>query len=122
MIESLLENNVKVGIATDPIVFLKGVIKRLEWVNLHDLNYCVITAAENSHFVKPQIEFYIETIGKCSTNPQKTLMVGNTYEFDIRPVKKLGGHALYIPFEDDIEEYEEKIESLTEVLDYIKKT
>ncbi len=118
----LRKMGLKVGIATDPIVFMEGVKQRLNWVNIDDIDYCVVTAAQNSHYVKPHLEYYEETISKCKSTPEKTLMVGNTYEFDIRPMLKLGGKALYISFEpNDIMGGELRIGDLMDIIDYLRK-
>lgn len=121
VILDLIAMGVKVGIATDPIVLEIGIIQRLKWIDLHDIEYCVITSAENSYHVKPQEEYYIETIEKCKAKPEKTMMVGNTYEMDIEPIEKLGGKGVYINFEEEeCVSIETKIGKLEEIIELIK--
>ncbi|MGQ4891596.1 MAG: HAD family hydrolase [Candidatus Njordarchaeia archaeon] len=117
----LLEKGVKVGVATDPVVLETGNIQRLEWIGLNDIDYCVITSAENSYYVKPQTQYYIQTIEKCGASPRETIMVGNTYEMDIKPIEELGGKGIYINFEGDEEiEGVTKIKNLKEILDIVE--
>ncbi len=119
-IKRLLEMGIKVGIATDPIVLEEGNRQRLKWAKINHFKYCTVTSAENSHYVKPSIYYYLETINKCGSEPERTLMVGNMYEMDIEPIEKIGGKGVFIAFHN--EEYKGgiRIKGVWEIFDVIK--
>ena len=78
------------------------------------------------------VDTYRELLGKFNIRPENFLMVGNSLRSDILPVIALGGHAVYIPYEQ-IWEHERQIdqayepdsfyelESITELPDLVKR-
>mgnify|MGYP000468682170 CR=1 FL=1 len=121
VIEELINNGYKVGIATDPVVLQIGNYFRLKWISLEDLDYCIITSAENSYYVKPDTRYYEDTIRQCRSQPEKTIMIGNDVKFDIEPIEKLGGKGLYINFNwgEEVDSNITQIKELKEIFNHL---
>ena len=92
----LFKQNLKIGIATDPITKRPGVLKRLQWANLIDLPFHYITSADNMHAAKPHPLFYKELLEIFNVAPHETIMVGDKIDNDIIPAKSLGITTIYI--------------------------
>ncbi len=80
----------KVAIATNPLFPEQAVRARLEWGGLADLQFDLVTALENMHYVKPQPEYYEEIASLLGVLPAQCLMVGNDPEHDIVPAREAG--------------------------------
>ena len=50
---------------------------RIKWAGLNPEDFELITTYENSHFCKPNPDYYREILGKLSLNGDECLMVGN---------------------------------------------
>ncbi|MGB9793048.1 MAG: HAD family hydrolase [Thermacetogeniaceae bacterium] len=89
LLEQLIRNGHRVVIATNPIFPENAIRERLNWVDIGDLPYELITAYENMHFCKPRIEYYEEILACLNVRPEECLMVGNDVEEDLI-CRKLG--------------------------------
>ncbi|TYB80824.1 MAG: HAD hydrolase-like protein [Kosmotoga sp.] len=69
-------------LATNPIFPEIAIKKRLEWIGADPEKFEYITTMENSHYVKPQIDYYNEILKKTNSKAEKTLMIGNDDEMD----------------------------------------
>ncbi len=77
VVKFIQEENLKIVIATNPMFPLKVQLMRLEWAGLSDVEFDLITHAENSYFCKPKLEYYQEISEKIAVPPESCLMVGN---------------------------------------------
>ncbi len=78
--ESILfikEKGLKIVIASNPMFPIKVQLARLRWAGLDDIQYDLITSADNTTFVKPRLEYYQQICEKIKVTPKDCLMVGN---------------------------------------------
>jgi FMN phosphatase YigB (HAD superfamily) len=106
----LKEMGYKIVIATNSIFPQIAIYERMKWANINDLNFSYVTTMENMHYAKPHIEYYIEILENLKFEPKDTIMIGDDYQMDIEPAKKLG----IITFHFGVE-----INEISEILDLI---
>ena len=80
----------KVIVATNPFFPKVALGSRLSWIGLKSEDFDLVTDYENSHFCKPNPNYYKEILDKFGLKAQNCLMVGNNIEEDIIPSSKLG--------------------------------
>lgn len=95
----LIDMGYKVVIATNSIFPEIAIKQRVDWANLGDINFPLITTMENMHYAKPNLEYYIEILEKLNGNPNDTVMIGDDLEMDILPAKKLGIKTIHFGVE-----------------------
>jgi HAD superfamily hydrolase (TIGR01549 family) len=86
----------QVVIATNPLFPAVAICQRLQWAGLADLPFSLITTMENSHFAKPNPQYYQEILTKVQAVPAQSWMVGDDPDNDIVPAKKLGLQTWWI--------------------------
>jgi FMN phosphatase YigB (HAD superfamily) len=79
-----------VVLATNALFPLTAIRERLRWAGLADLPFELITHIENSHFAKPNPEYFAEILARLGVRPREALMVGNDWNDDIAPAAALG--------------------------------
>ncbi|MDI6860626.1 MAG: HAD family hydrolase [Caldisericia bacterium] len=104
---NLIKMGYKVVIATNSIFPEIAIMQRIEWANLSDINFSLVTTMENMHYAKPNVEYYIEILEKLNSKPEDSIMIGDDLEMDILPAKKLGIKTVH--FGVDIKEIKEII-------------
>jgi HAD superfamily hydrolase (TIGR01549 family) len=77
VIQKVFEKNIKVVIATTPVLPLTAIQQRLEWAGVGDFNYSLITHIENSRANKPNLLYFQEIIDYLQIPPKNCLMVGD---------------------------------------------
>lgn len=82
-IQAVLEQELQVAIATNPIFPKMAIEERLRWAGIADMPFSHITCYEKSHFCKPNPDFYIEVATVLGRKPEECLMVGNDVEEDL---------------------------------------
>lgn len=92
LIQTSLERNLAVVIATNPLFPASAIEQRLSWagVPITDFPYALVTTYENMHATKPQTAYYQEILTHLDCPPQAALMVGNDWKNDILPAAELG--------------------------------
>jgi FMN phosphatase YigB (HAD superfamily) len=73
----LQEQELKLVIASNPILPLDLQLRRLSWAGIEDISYELVTHMGNMSFCKPQVEYYEEICRKIDIPPRACLMVGN---------------------------------------------
>lgn len=76
-------------LATNPLFPLRAIHARLSWIGVPLEVFDLVTTYEDSHFCKPNTEYYTEILQKIHKYPDKCLMVGNDVKED-GCVRKLG--------------------------------
>ena len=99
-----------VVIATNSIFPEIAIMQRMEWANLKDINFSLVTTMENMHYAKPNVEYYIEILDKLNSKPEDSIMIGDDLEMDILPAQKLGIKTIHFGYE---------IKDLKEILNLI---
>lgn len=92
LIRTLLQQDIRVAIATNPLYPQIAILKRLQWAGLEKFTekFAFITHSENMHSAKPKASYYAEAIARVGIEPDETLMIGDSLTNDINPSQKLG--------------------------------
>lgn len=87
-----------VVIATNPLFPKLANAHRLAWAGLpeSEYSYDLVTSYESMHYAKPNSAYYTEILGQVGWPEHPVCMVGNSYEFDILPVNRLGIPAFFL--------------------------
>ena len=89
LVESLQEKNIKLVLATQPVLPKIATESRLKWSGLKPEFFSLITTYDNSHYCKPNHKFYYEILKKINILPEECLMVGNDV-FDDMAAENIG--------------------------------
>lgn len=73
----------RVALATNPLFPSTATEQRIAWAGLSPDDFEIFTTYENSHYCKPNPEYYREVITKLGVSPEECLMVGNDVEEDM---------------------------------------
>lgn len=79
----------RVALATNPVFPAVMTSKRLGWTGLDISDFELYTTYENSHYCKPNPDYYIEIINNLGVSAEDCLMVGNDVDDDM-VAEKLG--------------------------------
>jgi FMN phosphatase YigB (HAD superfamily) len=82
-----LKQGMMAVVATNPFFPLSAIQQRLEWANLADMPFALVTSYETSHYCKPQTAYYQEILAWINCRPEECLMVGNDIEEDLIAAK-----------------------------------
>lgn len=85
-----------VAIATQPVFPLVAVQQRLDWANVGDFPFALVTTYENMHTTKPDPAYYREICEHIGHKPETCLMIGNDLDADIRPAAAAGLHTYWL--------------------------
>ncbi len=83
MMEGLFNKGFQVAIATNPVFPEQAIRERLRWLEIDDLPYALVTTYENTHFCKPNIQYYSEVLELLGLAAGECLMIGNDVEEDL---------------------------------------
>jgi HAD superfamily hydrolase (TIGR01549 family) len=86
-VSTVLSSGLDVVVATNPVFPMIATQQRLDWAGLGDIAFKLVTTYENSHFCKPNIEYYEEIAKKIGCQPHECLMIGNDVEEDLAAAK-----------------------------------
>jgi FMN phosphatase YigB (HAD superfamily) len=90
------ESRHPVVIATGPFFPLTAIQQRLEWGNIADFPYALITDYETMHACKPNPQYYHEIAARVGCAPGECLMIGNEVQMDIMPARRAGMKTFWI--------------------------
>ncbi len=92
LIESLVNANVLIAIATNPIYPETAVLRRLEWAGLSRFlgSFAFVTHSENMHFAKPDPAYFAEAVARVGVEPDESLVIGDSLKNDIMPAGAIG--------------------------------
>ena len=90
LVERVLALKRKAVVATNPLFPLTAIVQRLEWADVADLPFALITSYENMHFTKPHPQYFQEIAERIGVAPQRCLMIGDDVELDGRPAMQIG--------------------------------
>lgn len=77
MVKLVKSTGVKVILATNPIFPRIATHMRISWAGLDKDDFDLITTYDNSHFCKPNPDYYREIISRFDLLPSECIMVGN---------------------------------------------
>ena len=104
LVESLLEQNVLVAIATNPLFPEAATRERIGWAGLSGYlsDFAFITHSENMRFAKPSAAYFAETVARVGVEPDETLLVGDSAHNDIAPASAIGIHTWQVNERDEL--------------------
>ncbi|MFX1407224.1 MAG: HAD family hydrolase [Promethearchaeota archaeon] len=77
VVQAVFDNDFDVVIATTPVLPLTAIQQRLEWADVADFPYNLITSIENSCATKPNLIYYKQILQYLGHSPVNSLMVGD---------------------------------------------
>lgn len=118
----LKAGGLRVALATNPIFPATATESRIRWAGLEPENFEIYTTYENSHYCKPNPDYYREVLQKLGCVPEHCIMVGNDVEEDM--VAETLGMRVFLLTDCMINKEGKDIScypngSLTEFMDYI---
>ncbi|HSM54791.1 MAG TPA: HAD family hydrolase [Candidatus Sulfomarinibacteraceae bacterium] len=92
------EVGVPVAIATNPLFPRKAIEQRLAWAGtpVSEFAFSLVTSYENMHATKPHKAYYCEILEHVGADPQRSVMVGDSWQNDIAPAASLGMYTFWI--------------------------
>jgi len=90
LIEFLKARGLRVIVATNPLFNTPATEERLRWAAIDPAAVDFITTADNMHFVKPSLHYYLEILARFGLAPEDALMVGDDLSNDIAPAALVG--------------------------------
>jgi FMN phosphatase YigB (HAD superfamily) len=96
VVESAFAAGYQVAIATQPVFPLAAVQQRLEWADVGDFDYALITSYEKMHSCKPHSVYYEEICAFLGRQPAECLMVGDSLDQDIEPAGRVGLRTFWV--------------------------
>ncbi len=82
-VRAIRDMGLKVILATNPIIPSTATEHRIRWAGLKPSDFELYTTYENSHYAKPNPDYYREILGKIGAKPEECLMVGNDVDEDM---------------------------------------
>ncbi len=89
------------AVATNPIFPRIAVEQRLQWADVGDFPFALVTTMEIMHFSKPSPKYYIEVLEMLGIPAENALMVGDDPARDIAPAQSVGLPVWHITTGDD---------------------
>lgn len=83
VVKAVLDRGYQVVIATNPVFPRSAVMERLRWAGVDDLPISHITVNEESHFCKPNPNYYQEIVDILEVDPKSCVMIGNDLQEDM---------------------------------------
>lgn len=77
IVKLIKSKGVKVILATNPIFPSIATHTRMAWAGLDKDDFDLITTYDNSHFCKPNPDYYREILSRFDLSPSECIMVGN---------------------------------------------
>ncbi|MBY9003581.1 MAG: HAD family hydrolase [Candidatus Lokiarchaeota archaeon] len=95
VVSKAFEKAYDVVIATTPVIPLTAIQQRLNWANVGDFDYKLITTIENMRANKPHEVYYTQIFDFLSLKPEECLMVGDENKDMI--AAKFGCQTYFVP-------------------------
>ncbi|HEX9970978.1 MAG TPA: HAD family hydrolase [bacterium] len=77
VILKIQQMGLKLVIASNPMFPMNVQLMRLKWAGIGDIEFDLVTSADNTSYVKPRLEYYQHICEKIHVKPERCLMVGN---------------------------------------------
>ncbi len=82
-LDEISRAGIEMVVATNPIFPKTATVKRIKWAGLNPDDFSYISTYENSHYCKPNVNYYIEILNKLNLKPDEVIMVGNDLTEDL---------------------------------------
>ena len=88
---TLIKNlGLKVILATNPLFPKEGTYTRMGYLGLTPQDFEYISTYENSHYAKPNPQYFVEILDKHNLKPDEVIYFGNSESEDLIPATSLG--------------------------------
>lgn len=77
IVQAAVDKGYRVVLATNPLFPRPATEHRMRWAGVDGLPFELVTTYENSHFCKPNPNYYLEIVQKIGVTPESCLMIGN---------------------------------------------
>ena len=106
VVRAAAERGYIIAIATNPLFPRAAILQRLEWSGISPQEPAIhlITSYEDFHFAKPNPTYYAEVLARLGWPEGPVVMVGDEYENDILPARRLGLAAFWVGGAADLPE------------------
>lgn len=106
LVDYCLQNGLQVVVATNPLFPTAAIHERLRWAGFSatETPFALVTTMDNMHTTKPHRQYYEEIGRKIGVAPANCLMVGDSWENDMKPAKAVGMKVYWVPADGDIAE------------------
>ena len=94
-VQKVKELGFRIALATNPFFPSTATEQRIEWAGLSYTDFELVTTYENSHFCKPNLDYYKEVMENLGVCAEECLMVGNDVEEDMI-AEKLGSKVFLL--------------------------
>lgn len=82
-IKAIKSLDFRVALATNPLFPSTATEQRISWTGLNHTDFELVTTYENSHYCKPNPDYYKEVMHKLGVCAEECLMVGNDVDEDM---------------------------------------
>lgn len=96
IVKTLIEKGYRIGIATNPIFPNVATYSRLRWIGLDPSSFPLVTTYDNSHFAKPNPNYYREVLEKIGSKAEETIMIGNDVSEDGIAASSIGLRVILV--------------------------
>jgi FMN phosphatase YigB (HAD superfamily) len=101
-IQAAFDADCDVVIATNPLFPETAIRQRMEWANVGDFPYKLVTSYEVMHSAKPHARYYAEIVRRIGREPGECVMVGDDWENDISPAWRAGLRTYWLNTTGDV--------------------
>lgn len=125
IVKTLKEKGYRIGIATNPIFPDVATFSRLRWIGLDPEDFPLVTTYHNSHFAKPNPNYYREVLDKMGSTVEDTIMIGNDVSEDGVAANSIGLRVILVNNcllnKKDVPTDDFEICSLEELYEFVKE-
>lgn len=83
VVSILKDRGLRLILATNPLFPSIATENRAIWAGLNPSDFELITTYEDSHYCKPNPNYYLEILGKLNVDPSECIMIGNDVSEDM---------------------------------------
>lgn len=95
-VQAAFDAGCDVVIATNPVFPATAIRQRMEWADIADFPYKLITSYEVMHSCKPHPRYYSEIVERIGHRPEECVMVGDDWDNDITPASRAGLRVYWV--------------------------
>lgn len=83
LVDLAVARGYQIVLATNPIFPREAVWQRMEWASVADLPWQLVTSFEDTHYCKPNPNYFAEVLQRLGAEPADCLHFGNDLEEDL---------------------------------------